>query len=783
MLSAIAARKAAQAAHPTVQNADPIPEVSAMEQSSESEEENVRDSVKRRSPPSRLVGHGRNKKHKNARTSSPRYFAAKRDAFQNQADVVIIESDEENASNPTSTDASSSAEDRLPMERPWSPSVPLHDEDEEPTKDEPQTPIPPIQTLTTFKPAPNRNVFHLSPAQLQEANLSPALGALLVLSIAETICIAGTYQLTVLQGTVSLLGANLSASTTTHRVFAPKSSPLPVIEALSSKPSVLNTESSHRLGLVGASGAVIAIQELRTGVQGLGHVCKIFSGDFDFTQEEARQWEEKVLQVPGTYVLRTKEKYYEPHILPKSWTATFKNLDPPSTGGVYFVKGAKKSGKSTFARTLLNRLLTRFERVAYLECDLGQSEFTPGGMVALHVIEDYCLGPPFTHPTIPIAAHYIGGTSPRSSPAHYLASVQALFQTFELDIRNPLLPYGGRVDISTEDELLVRMSDSIPLVVNTMGWHKGLGADLTQRIQDIVQPTHIFDFCVQKSFGNHKNIGNTVLGYEQTPHSYAQIDPIVLSPASPLHTQYTPADRRVINILSYLHAMFPPLSPERVEPSTVSLEQTTVTSWRTALPLCSQPPYAVDCQTALDRIVLVGGGTEDVTPAEVGHVLNGALVGIVSSWGADGVINPEKAMEDVQGQPLSQDLSSQMPYVQCASPPIPASSTCIGLALVRSVSHCSPLAATRTTAGVEKELHVLTPVPPSLLKHARILVKGEMELPVWGMLDYSGDEDGWKKGVTGVEWEKVPYLQWGKGEGVGAEKRRVRRNLMRKAQM
>jgi hypothetical protein len=57
------------------------------------------------------------------------------------------------------------------------------------------------------------------------------------------------------------------------------------------------------LGLVGASGAVIAIQELRTGVQGLGHVCKIFSGDFDFTQEEARQWEEKVLQVPGAYVV------------------------------------------------------------------------------------------------------------------------------------------------------------------------------------------------------------------------------------------------------------------------------------------------------------------------------------------------------------------------------------------------------------------------------------------------------------------------------------------------
>jgi polynucleotide 5'-kinase involved in rRNA processing len=34
----------------------------------------------------------------------------------------------------------------------------------------------------------------------------------------------------------------------------------------------------------------------------------------------------------------------------------------------------------------------RFERVAYLECDIGQSEFTPGGMVALNVISEYQFG-------------------------------------------------------------------------------------------------------------------------------------------------------------------------------------------------------------------------------------------------------------------------------------------------------------------------------------------------------------------------------------------------------
>lgn len=35
---------------------------------------------------------------------------------------------------------------------------------------------------------------------------------------------------------------------------------------------------------------------------------------------------------------------------------------------------------------------SRYRRVAFLECDLGQSEFTPGGMVALHLVENYVFG-------------------------------------------------------------------------------------------------------------------------------------------------------------------------------------------------------------------------------------------------------------------------------------------------------------------------------------------------------------------------------------------------------
>ena len=357
---------------------------------------------------------------------------------------------------------------------------------------------------------------------------------------------------------------------------------------------------------------------------------------------------------------------------------------------------------------------------------------------------------------------------------------------YELDIRSPLLPYNDRVDVHVEDEQLLpgRIRDIIPLVVNTMGWNKGLGADLTRRIQDIVQPTHVFEVTGSNSPGDFTYEASSELGFESKSQFYAQLDPIVPPAIAPLQTLYTPADHRVINILSYLHAVFPGPSRElefTELSSATSLEQITATSWRTTLPLCSQLPYAVDWEVALDRIILVGSGAEDVIPTELGCVLNGALVGLVSSWEDGANVNGDAGIQNSESP-------ARMPYVQGARPPAPTSSTCFGIALIRSVSPPAGTGAGAGTSEVEllgAEMHVLTPVPPSFLRYSRVFVKGEMELPIWGMLDYAagGDEDEWKNGVAGVEWGRVPYLQWGKGEGAGAQRRRVRRNLMRKAQM
>ena len=128
-----------------------------------------------------------------------------------------------------------------------------------------------------------------------------------------------------------------------------------------------------------------------------------------------------------------------PYITPPSWDAGLSLLDRPSASLedeasdtlrplVTLVKGAKRSGKSTFGRAAMNRLLERYERVAWLECDLGQGEFSCGGVVGIWVLDRPVLGEPFLHPLLdgsdmirPIL-HALGHPTASTLPRYLLPS-------------------------------------------------------------------------------------------------------------------------------------------------------------------------------------------------------------------------------------------------------------------------------------------------------------------------------------------------------------------------
>jgi len=59
-------------------------------------------------------------------------------------------------------------------------------------------------------------------------------------------------------------------------------------------------------------------------------------------------------------------KEVRPFIIPSSWEVALNDIACPEETRSYIVKGPKNSGKSTFARTLVNRLLESYVDFAML---------------------------------------------------------------------------------------------------------------------------------------------------------------------------------------------------------------------------------------------------------------------------------------------------------------------------------------------------------------------------------------------------------------------------------
>ncbi|KAK4768810.1 hypothetical protein SAY86_026960 [Trapa natans] len=109
------------------------------------------------------------------------------------------------------------------------------------------------------------------------------------------------------------------------------------------------------------------------------------------------------------------------------------------------VCGPKNSGKSTFSRHQLNVLLQKYKKVAFLDMDVGQTEFTPPGVLSLCIIEN----------------------SSRD-PGKYLQCVYALYDYYRDELCKSESSKSSMVEL--------------PLIVNTPGWIKGSGYEVLVKI-------------------------------------------------------------------------------------------------------------------------------------------------------------------------------------------------------------------------------------------------------------------------------------------------------------
>lgn len=332
MLSAVAARKAAQAAHQDRSKSVQTPPIapSPSPPSSPAGELSPPKTISKRKS---STGGGTPKKGKkklkvkHVDERRPRYFAEEEQEkilFELEGDAMMVDGldsdiQDEDFDLAVPLEASTS-QAFIPSgkKRAWSPSVPLQDssDDEESEKSvtlDAQTAAQPHAKtkdpiiLSSFRPIPEQNIFILAEGEIHDLHLDGST-TVIILRLGETLALLGTYTFTVVNGSISLCGVTIAASQIAYDVFAPRSSPIPVLQSVVSEPS--NSQSSQpslpaRIrNSCKTDDAVLIIQELRTGVEGLGRVCKTFDGVFLPSRGLDDDTPDQQLNLTGVYLVR-----------------------------------------------------------------------------------------------------------------------------------------------------------------------------------------------------------------------------------------------------------------------------------------------------------------------------------------------------------------------------------------------------------------------------------------------------------------------------------------------
>nr|XP_009677090.1 PREDICTED: polynucleotide 5'-hydroxyl-kinase NOL9 isoform X1 [Struthio camelus australis] len=354
---------------------------------------------------------------------------------------------------------------------------------------------------------------------------------------------------------------------------------------------------------------------------------------------------------------------------------------------VIMVCGPKNVGKSTFNRYLINLLLNHLPSVEYLECDIGQTEFTPPGCVSLTNVTEPFLGPPFTHQRMPRKMVYYGQPSCEQDSERYIDVVKYVFNSYKKEV---------------------------PLVINTMGWVKGEGLLLLTDIIRLLSPSHV----VQMDVYDWKAMAPLTPEYVHlAPGLYtkgkqqAKCKQMDASGAENWKSSEGEKDAAVPEYkLLYIHPEFPRAGvagEARVHSSILRdmailgyLGQLQPPDIGAVLPLHSLVPYQVPFNAVALRVIHT-----DVAPTNIMYAVNASWVGLC------------RIPDEVRSQTDGPVLLTQTPVCDC-----------LGFGIVRGVD-------------MEKKLyHILTPVPPENLRLVNCLLLGNIAVPNCILVSQQGIE-------------------------------------------
>ncbi|XP_059808050.1 polynucleotide 5'-hydroxyl-kinase NOL9 [Hypanus sabinus] len=383
----------------------------------------------------------------------------------------------------------------------------------------------------------------------------------------------------------------------------------------------------------------------------------------------------------------------------ESWMTTVQELvktclEDDNGCPIILTCGGKNVGKSTFNRHLMNSLLNHVPCVEFLELDIGQTEFSPPGCMALHLVTKPVFSPPYMHQCEPRKMVYYGNVLCDRDPDRYMEVVRYLYAEYKKEA---------------------------PLIINTMGWIKGLGLSVLVDLIRLLAPTHVVQLVntrgSQDSVLLTSEFVQTATGWQTKGKHQIQQKPV------DLRTSPNSSDEEMQmhvglqgHKLMYIHSEFPGVEDGSCLKyrSNVLRDLALLGSFSHLQPLdIGHPlslhrmlPYQVPFNAVALHVLHC-----DVTPTHILYAANASLVGLCRIPGgvnshADGPV-----------------LLSQTPVCDC-----------FGVGIIRGIN-------------LEKRLYyILTSVPVARLKQVNCLLVGAVTIPHTVFRN--------QPGVTG----EVPYL-------------------------
>jgi polynucleotide 5'-hydroxyl-kinase GRC3/NOL9 len=619
------------------------------------------------------------------------------------------------------------------------------------------------------------------------------------------------------------MGATLPSSQTRYRVSAPASHSIPVIRCLGTD----------------VNDAEIRLYQCETGLDSLKSLSPLFgklwnggSGALGPEyQSMLRKSKTSTFQIVYSQFWHSQHKltfdqlfsqkdepqraYIQPLISPPEWNEI---LSKSSTSTAHktstiMICGPKSSGKSTFARLLVNRILssvapdtessnvTKATGVAVLDLDPGQPEYSSPGQLSLIHAHELNFGQPFSHPvpdgkSMFIRSHAIGAISPSLDPSLYMACALDLFAHY----RDLLQSFPG-----------------CPLIINTPGWILGTGLEILLDLIAKARPTEVIYMSTEGPWD-----------VVQSLRDEAKLIPVITLPSQASeYTTRTAAHLRTMQNMSYFH-----LDPNTKQEPT----------WN-GQPLTSIPPWEIRYSGENAGIFGVLCYGEQPPASLLAETINGSLVAVVviddmaaiPGWAFEGedtinedadpeISSPELVERDPEIRAFGEDSLHpghlERPIIiRTPIEDLPYFNPANTISLDPKYSHSIGLALVRGIDVTRRRIQVLTPIPSKLIEEINeagksiVLVNGKLDTPGWAYTeelnqkmvlskasrnqdeegDGSGDDDS--ADIEGADgsgnqisikdgFKKAPWiekLEGSQGRGIGSRVWRVRRDLGRGA--